>query len=329
MAQPVDFEGWVPFRLYWEGQEPGVEWCYLGTKAFTDPFFETTAQVAVQTPFNSLFRFRTPMADLREWSGTSPGLPPTGFIFHLSRCGSTLIAQLLASLPENIVLSEPGLLAAMLRSHMRAVDSSEEQRVLWLQWLVSALGQRRTGVERQFFIKFDPANILELPLLRLAFPDVPWIFVYRDPVEVLVSHLRSPSPLTTRGMLGPDCLAFDPGQVLAMEDDEYAARALGIVAEAAVRLASAGRAMLVNYSQLPDLVWTGLPEHFGMTFTPEHVKRFREIAAFHAKHPRDRFLGDTEEKQREASASARELASRWIAPHYFTLEKLRAFSEFS
>ena len=192
------FDGWVPFRLYWQAGEPGVEWVYMGANRFSDPFFEDTTYFEVQTPFNSLFRFRTPFEALADWQAVSPGLKPAGFVFHLSRCGSTLITRMLASLPQNLVLSEPGLLDRALRAHERAPEAPLAQRVMWLQWLVSALGQPRTGLEQRLFIKFDPRNIIDFPLLRLAFPDVPWIFVDRDPVEVMVSNLRSPSLLVTR-----------------------------------------------------------------------------------------------------------------------------------
>ena len=43
---------------------------------------------------------------------------------------------------------------------------------------------------RDYFVKFDSWNTLDLALIRRAFPDVPWIFLYRDPVEVIVSHMR-------------------------------------------------------------------------------------------------------------------------------------------
>ena len=298
----------------------GVEWCYMGSRRFTDPFFETTMHFEVQTPFNSLFRFRTPLAALGDWHATRPGLKPTGFIFHLSRCGSTLITQLLASLPQNVVLSEPGLLGAI----MRVPEASTEQRILLLQWLVSALGQPRTGMERQLFIKFDPANILDFPLVRMAFPDVPWIFVYRDPIEVMVSHVRAASSLVTRGMMSADRLGLEPVQIAEMDDEEYAARVLGTIAEAGGRHVSAPLGMLVHYHQLPELVWSGLDRHFGIAFTAMEREQLRHIATFDAKHPKKSFSKDTEEKNKEATDRLRILASQWIAPHYRMLEELRA-----
>lgn len=317
------FDGWVPFRLYWQAGEPGVEWVYMGSDRFSEPFFEDTIYFEVQTPFNSLFRFRTPIGALADWHAVSPGLKPAGFIFHLSRCGSTLVTRMLASLPQNLVLSEPGLLDRALRSHERAPEAPPAQRVMWLQWLVSALGQPRTGLEKRLFIKFDPRNIVDFPLLRLAFPDVPWVFVYRDPVEVMVSNLRSPSLLVTRGILGPDFLNFDGSLVAGMDDGEYAARVLGIVAETAAQHAVTAGGKPIEYSQLPDIVWGDLRRHFGIEFTPQEVDQLKQVATFDAKKPERRFENDTEAKNREATGHIRHLAAQWIAPHYARLEEIR------
>ena len=67
-------------------------------------------------------------------------------------------------------------------------DGIGEQRIEWLRGVVSALGQPRLGTEKHLFIKFDAWKVLDLPLIRRAFPAVPWIFLYRDPVEVLTSQ---------------------------------------------------------------------------------------------------------------------------------------------
>ena len=326
MGGPVSlrFDGWIPFRLFWQGGQPGVEWLYLGNRRLTEPFFEAAVQTAVQTPFNSLFRFRTPAQALEDWHSTSPGLKPSGFIFHLSRCGSTLITQMLAALDGSVVLSEPGVLDRTIRSHLRAPQATETQRIDWLRWLVSALGQPRTGEERHLFIKFEPRHILDFDRIRSAFPDVPWVFVYREPVEVLVSNLQKPSALVTRGMYGLDAVTADP-ELAGVDDDEYAARMLGIVAEAAVVCASQSPGgMLVEYRELPDAVWRRLPAHFGLAFTDADIDRMKSAAVFDAKQPSRRFEADTETKQRHASERIRTLADRWIRPAYRTLEKLRS-----
>ena len=139
----------MPIRLFWQGSEPLVEWCYLGRERFTHPFFDSTIQLALQRPFNSLFRQHTTMAALGEWSQRSPGMRPSGFIFHMSRCGSTVVSQMLAALAEHVVVSEAGPLDALARAHRGAGGAAD--RVAAMD--ESALGQRRAGCEERYFIK--------------------------------------------------------------------------------------------------------------------------------------------------------------------------------
>jgi hypothetical protein len=317
------FDGWVPYRLYWQGSEPGVEWLYLGAKKLREPFFEHAIFSEAQTPFNTLFRFRTPMDLLREWYAASPGLVPSGFIFHLSRCGSTLITRMLDALPRNLLLSEPGVVDRILRAHERAPMASLEQRAGWVRWVVSALSQPRCGEDR-LFIKFDPRNILDFPLLRLAFPDVPWVFVYRDPVEVLVSNLRSQSLFVTPGLLDPRLIDPDVSRVEAMSEEEYAARALGLVAAAAVDEMANGRGLAIEYRQLPGIVASGLAAHFGLSLDQHDLLQMNQVTRLDAKRPDRPFSSDSAAKQNEASKDVREFAGRWIAPHYARLEQLRS-----
>ena len=319
MALPVSglpLEGWVPIRLIWQGAEPLVEWCYLGSARFTHPFFDSTIQLALQSPFNSVFRHHTTMAELGDWSRRSPGITPSGFIFHMSRCGSTVVSQMLAALAENVVVSEAGPADALARAHLRAPGASQDQRTEWLRWMVRALGQRRAGAESQYFIKFDARTTLELPLLRQAFPEVPWIFVYRDPVEVMVSLAGRPNAMTTAG-IGENLL----GSPMAAE--EYAARVLGMLCEAAEAQFPDMRGLLVNYRQLPEVVWRELPRHFGFELAAGEIEVMKAAAALDAKDRRRRFEPDSIRRQAEAPEAIRLAAAQWTVPQYERLEQLR------
>jgi hypothetical protein len=300
--------------LIWQATGPVVEWCHLGSRRFAHPFFDTTIQLALESPFNSLFRHHTTMTALRDWAAISPGIAPTGFIFHMSRCGSTAVSQVLASLAENVVISEAGPLDALARAHLRVPQASMEQRIAWLQWMVSALGQRREGNERRYFIKFDARTTLELPLVRLAFPEVPWIFVYRDPVEVLVSLVNRPSAMATPGM---------GGNLPGMSAEECAGRVVGLLCETAMRQFPNERGLLVNYRQIPDVVWREVAEHFGCHLDAAAIARMREAGALDAKDRSRRFAADAAVRQASASEEIRRAAGRWVAPWYEQLERLR------
>jgi hypothetical protein len=318
----ASFEGWVPIRLYWREGEPWVDWCYLGPRLLTGSFFEGDIFSALELPFNSLFRHQTPISALAEWQSISPGMKPTALVFHSSRCGSTLVSQLLAALPQTVVLSESPPVDVLARSSSRSPDATVERRAAWLQWMVSALGQPRVGGERHYFIKFEPRTTLELPLLRFAFPDVPWVFVYRNPVEVLISLLNEPSPLTTPGFIIPDPLGLDLVELMATPPDEYAARMLGRLTEAAVRHHD-GMCTLVNYTQLPEILWSGLDRQFGITLSPEDLEAMRRRCGFHTKYPNQPFHSDTERRKQEAGDRVRLLAEQWVMPHYRKLEEMR------
>src|SRR5438132_1508864 len=176
LIDAAQLEGWIPLRLYWRDERPMVDWCYLGRRRFDASFFEQTVNKCMGLPFNLLFRHQTPIEVLGSLDQVRPGLMPIGFIFHMSRSGSTLISRLFASLPRNIIISEARPIDFTLRSHPRRVAVTDEQRISWLRWIVSALAQPRIGNEEHFLIKFDAWNIVQLPLIRQAFPAVPWIF---------------------------------------------------------------------------------------------------------------------------------------------------------
>src|ERR1043166_3127673 len=102
----VALQDWVPLRFLARDQRNLVDWVFVGGERFTDPFFEQTVSRCLTHPANVLFRHQTSVEVLREIYEQRRGLEPAGFIFHMSRCGSTLISQMLAAVKRNIVISE-------------------------------------------------------------------------------------------------------------------------------------------------------------------------------------------------------------------------------
>ena len=319
--RPDELAGCVPIRLYARGGRHYVDWCRLGDTRFTEPFFDQTVERAFRRPSALLFRPQTPIEALGEWHALSPGLPPGGFIFHMSRCGSTLVSRMLAALPQAVVISEAGPVDRVLRAHLRDPRATDEERVNWLRWVLSALGQRRRGDEEHFFVKFDAWNAPQLPLVRRAFPEVPAVFLYREPLEVMVSQLRRAPSWMLSGALEPGLLGVGPGAAARMPREEYCARALARICEAALRHREDLR--LVNYSELPGAAWAWLLDFFRAAHTPADVGRMRHAARFDAKTPSLSFEPDAAAKNREATDTIRELNERHLRPLYEQLEAAR------
>jgi hypothetical protein len=308
-----DLDGWIPSRISWRSGEPFVEWRWLGETRLTEPFFNDTLNRAVRNPFTLLFRHETPIGTLRSRAEIRPGLRPTGFIFHMSRCGSTLVSQVLSASPENVVISEAPALDSLLRGRTQ-VD---------IRWIVSALAQQRAGHETRCFIKPDCWHIPYLPLLRKTFPDVPWIFLYRDPVEVLASHEGMPALWRVPGMLDPQLIGMDAAGVRVMDPMEYCARILAKMCEGALSFSTEPLGRFVNYSELPEALWTCIGSHFGMALSAAEIAVMLQKAQFNAKVPQLHFESDSQAKRQRASAHTVALAERWLAPAYRRLEQVR------
>jgi len=178
--------------------------------------------------------------------------------------------------------------------------------------MVSALGQQRSGLETRYFIKFDSLTALALPFIRRVFPAVPWIFLYRNPEEVLISHLREPAAAMSPGMI-TDVRAIDApmDEIQSMSPEECAARTIGRICECA-RLAMDECGLAVNYDELPGAAWGAAARHFGIEFGAGEIEQMRNVALYHAKRPGQRFEADGENKRLEVSDSVREAAARWI-----------------
>ncbi len=318
MSRPMpSLANWVPFRIRAGKTEPRVDWCYVGKEAFTDPFFEQTVATCLNKPFNQFVAHETAISDLLDRCAAEPGVAPTAFIFHGSRCGSTLLAQMAASLPDTIVISEAAVVDHVLRARV-----PQDTRVEWLCALLGVLGQPRRGGERCLFVKFDASHVLELALVQRAFPGVPCIFLYREPAAVIASQLRTPGVHMVPGMLDMASIGLSLQDSLRLEADEYAGRVLGAFYAAAASHAALGRLTLVNYAQFPEagvsqvLAWCGLAD------SAEARKRVERVCASDAKSP-SLLYSAADMSTRVPDQRARDVAAQFVDATYLQLESMR------
>jgi hypothetical protein len=312
--------GWLPVGTSWQHGELYLQWSYFGERRLREPFFEGDVQRSQFKPFSRLFRHWTPISRLADWLRDHPALRPSGFIFHMSRCGSTLVSQMLAALDRTVVVSEAAPIDAVVRGRDARPDLGDAEHGRWLAWMIAALGQPRTGNETDYFIKLDCWHTLALPLFRRVFPDVPWIFLYRDPVEVLVSQLRMPGIHMIPGMLGPNLFGLEPFIDHETRQD-YCARVLARICEPVLDHHPDGAGLLVNYRQLPQALWTTIMPHFRADCGERDRALMADAARFDAKTPGFEFVSDSDAKQREASASVRTVAEARLGELYRRLEQ--------
>jgi hypothetical protein len=305
--------GWLPVRARWRDHELIVDWAYLGARRLLEPFFEESVLLCLTKPFNRFFDYSTPIDALAGWLKQHPDLPPTGFIFHMSRCGSTLVSQMLAAIPRNVVVSEASPIDAVVQAKRNRPDLDDEQHAAWLRWTIGALGQPRSGEERHVFVKLDSWHALALPLFRRAFPTEPWIFLYRDPLEILVSQLRRRGMHMVPGLTG-DIFGFEASQVTAAPEI-YCAQVLARICDGVLRDYRPDRALLVNYQELPAALWTAVMPHFRVPRTADDRAAMVDAAQYDAKSRRLRFSVDTDAKRNAATDQIRSAAQQLRGLH--------------
>lgn len=303
-----------------------VDWGYVGSHRFSDPFFIQTINQCLRHPANLLFRHRTPLESLWQITASFRSVQPRGFIFHMSRCGSTLVSQMLAALPQNVVLSEAGPIDDVLRAHFRNPAITEPERIQWLQWLITALASQRNPQEKNLFIKFDSWHVMFLSLIQRAFPGVPWIFLYREPVEVMASAQKQLGGQMIPGVLPPELFGWDIATVQKMSLYEYTARVLARLCHAALVSARQGEGKLANYRQLPDALWPELSNYWNVHFSEAEMQRMLLAAQMDAKNPVLPFEPDSQTKRDSLSGELRELTHHWLGGVYESLEIQRRAS---
>jgi len=237
--------------------------------------------------------------------------------------GLVLSRSLLAALPQNLVLSEAPPIEQLLDAHRRDSSLPHGRRMAQLRGMINALGQQRHRDERHLFIKFDSWQILDLPLLLEAFPGVPWIFLYRDPIEIMVSQRRQRGTQMIPALVDPRRLGFEPPVVANLSPDEYCVRVLARIMSTAASHVRSGHGRLINFNQLPSVLWESLGEFFGLEWPEGDVDRMRQAAVADAKSPGLSYVNDCVGKQREAGAELRRLAGLWLREPHRILESLR------
>jgi hypothetical protein len=325
-------KGWLPVEIGFDPQpavvsEASVRWMEFGSTPLAEPFFDDTVnklrQAAppapeVETDIETMLRVSSGLAAVR----------PAGFIFHISRCGSTLVANGLKTADEVAVVSESRPLMRLLLPSSRPLGRYlnarwDHTRRTIIDSLFSLFAHYRTGEPERLVIKFTSINILCMSVVRACWPDVPCVVVVRDPVEVMVASLGGggwmslkDSPELARQIFGWTDL---PVSLEEMSNEEYCARVLGRFFASAIESADS-KCRVVDYEDLSANRVRDIAAFFGIEI-PSRSKDLDQVFRRYAKDPNHRqpFQADREVKQRLASGLVRSAARQWAMPLYSEL----------
>lgn len=262
MACVRSLKGWTPIAFH-GGEAPTVEWADLRGHAFNQPFFKRT--LATWREAGPAPTVRTGLDAFEALDG-EPSLNPDLIIAQASRCGSSLLAALVSAGEETVLVSEPNLLAELMKHHLAAAFDRPVEGIL--RHAVRAQGRIRLGTERRYVLKLNSQMVRHLPEVRRAFPNSPVVWLQRRPAEIVRSHIR-----TSPGWTGSAAAAH------------AALRRTTLVFLGATAFVD-DTVTVLDYRDLPDVAWTRAAALMGLR------PRVRDIARMRALAERDAKSGD-------------------------------------
>mmetsp|Transcript_51324 Transcript_51324/g.59976 ORF Transcript_51324/g.59976 Transcript_51324/m.59976 type:complete len:457 (-) Transcript_51324:954-2324(-) len=294
-------------------------------------------------------KFVVQEARKRDLDTTQPfvkAIPPRGFVFHESRCGSTLVANsLIAANPtaHRVYSESPPPVAVMRLCEKQPLNKScIGQAAALLRDVIYMMGRTQDSKETALFFKIQSAGAAGIPVFQKAFPDVPWIFVYRDSVEVMMSYLnthgvlsncmkssRAPSKLYHK--LAHERFGINDWEQLSVEQ-RCALHLAALCEAAAASMKHSHNGRLVNYADLPNILLEDIfPHHFQIPTGPDVVDRVEQVCTQYSKQSVrvankgrlwDSSMGDAEEKQELATPVVKRAAELGLKPTFDVLEHL-------
>jgi hypothetical protein len=199
-----NIEFWTPIDIDVTA-DPMVVLCKLNFKKqwmepHNSPMFKDLVGVSTCLGTNrKRERMSVLLNEIKALSGQPSGrvIPPTGFVFHESRVGSTLVANMLATDPWALVFSES---APVANAIMHCGYCSSERKLQLFRDVLTLMG--RSPFHKRLYVKFQSITSTKMEIALQAFPNTAWAFVFRQPVQTMMSHL---DPLKGGGAAAP-CL---------------------------------------------------------------------------------------------------------------------------
>lgn len=263
-----------------------------------------------------------------------------GVVFHESRCGSTLAANSMVALnPEkNRVYSESAPPIAAIKAC--GEDFSEctvNASANLLKDVVYLMGRSDDPKEEYLFFKFQSLTTRMMQSFRTAFPTTPWMFLYREPVQVMMSHLDGFEDMSraicvrskSRSAQIHSFVKREGYGMNDLEDEEFCAIHLATLCESALKNIHEANGVGIAVKYSPDLVHdfldTIFPKHFKAAVDKSARERILKISGTYSKNrggqEEGAFKSDSESKEERASDEIKRASKKFLEPSFSALGK--------
>lgn len=295
---------WLPRRYHIRSQR--LQWCLADGPA-VEPFHdEYLSRCWQRVLLNQLITPRTSLQALAAGHEGVPSAEPAGFIFHLSRCGSTLLSGCLSELEDAAVISESPVLTEVMLDPALSLPEKRAHIARLMDLNASLFPGRRVVV------KWNAWDVFQWDLLHGLYPTVPVVALVRDPVEILASHHAQ----SGRHMSGDPSLAGVAPVFSASSGASVLQHRIGVLEGLMVGMLPLQQipgTAFFDYPQLQLETLAQIARMFGLRCDAADQRRMEQRMQRNAKLPGTRFQPDGARKAAVFDGSERETIERRLS----------------
>jgi hypothetical protein len=284
-----------------------------------EPFFATSVQ-KLRADMPPAPERESEIATIEEVARHLPPAVPVGIVFHMSRCGSTLLTNGLRTAECVVALSESQPIDRVLQ--MVSCDSDHWATIgrSVLPALITLFANYQGSPSRKVVIKTGVTGIISLPAIRALWPDVPCVIVIRNPIEVLVSNLQTRPRWLVESYLDPALSWFGapPPPVASSGIGTFCAWMIGRFCEESLNRLD-DRCAILDYEDITPNAVRRIGEQFGLSFAPSNADALIDVFRRNAKHLGQQFEQDRIRKQASAAAPLISASDKWVSGPYTKL----------
>jgi hypothetical protein len=318
---------WLPSTLAVECLPFKVYWADLRALPLSHQFFAHSLE-HVRGMLGNTEEIVTNIETLFDASSLGGSLlSPSGIVFHITRCGSTLIGNFLRTSQNTTVVSEAAPFAQVLDagSIPGTPRDGEVVRREMLNALVRIFARYGSHEPNKVVLKLHAFGLLAIERARACWPDVPFLILIRNPIDVIVSNISRPAGwLQWRSwprneQQGDWSLSPNHEE---MNDEEYCGRAIGALCEAGIR-GRDDKCLVVCYENIDATTFLRVRTFFGLPSSDVQAQDIRNILSIYSKDPdRQRPFHDEQQQSiNRASKSVEVAAWRWAMEPYLRLRE--------
>ncbi|MBE8727072.1 sulfotransferase family protein [Flavobacterium hungaricum] len=282
---------WIPNKLVEKDNGIYVEWVYLSDLKFAEPFFDETIAKCRSHAYNSKsFKVLSTIENTIDWSQEMVSVELKSLIFHISRCGSTMLSQSLATSSENIMISEAPIIDQILRNEIFGTET----KTALLKAVLRFFGQKRFPKQKHLILKLDAWNIFEIDYLRSIFPNIPFALLYRNPGEVLRSHQKMAGMHMVPNLIPPAVFGITPNEIDQIDSKQYRALVLEKYFQGFLDFHQTDKNVIIlNYNEGMKSVVEQFVSFIKVDYSKDEMDKMLERLKKHSKNESSVFMGDS------------------------------------